>query len=218
MINARMSTPPFPGEARSPVGPWWVSEFARRQRPPTNPANPRPAGSASFKISLAEWSLHKSLFAKKIDSLDFPKIARDELRDRRRRVREISFPKTKPTTRIISRTSRSGNDVGVTCVLIMIDGEGDIDAGEARSSKHEAVENHKMVGRRTRPALGFATPIRINTGGHYSPADVAAVAESHADCSPTTAHEKRHLDLSARITAGLRGNPDALIALMKADR
>src|ERR1700728_2521066 len=31
-----------------------------------------------FKISLAEWSLHKALFAKKVDNLDFPRIAREE--------------------------------------------------------------------------------------------------------------------------------------------
>ncbi len=31
-----------------------------------------------FKISLAEWSLHKALFAKQIDNLDFPKIAREQ--------------------------------------------------------------------------------------------------------------------------------------------
>ena len=29
-----------------------------------------------FKISLAEWSLHKALFARKINNIDFPKIAR----------------------------------------------------------------------------------------------------------------------------------------------
>ena len=31
-----------------------------------------------FDISLAEWSLHKALFAKKITNLDFPGIARKE--------------------------------------------------------------------------------------------------------------------------------------------
>ena len=31
-----------------------------------------------FKISLAEWSLHRALFAKKIDNLDFPKLARED--------------------------------------------------------------------------------------------------------------------------------------------
>ncbi|RYF46135.1 MAG: twin-arginine translocation signal domain-containing protein, partial [Cytophagaceae bacterium] len=31
-----------------------------------------------FDISLAEWSLHKALFSKKITNLDFPGIARKE--------------------------------------------------------------------------------------------------------------------------------------------
>ena len=29
-----------------------------------------------FKISLAEWSLHRALFAKKITNLDFPRLAK----------------------------------------------------------------------------------------------------------------------------------------------
>ena len=31
-----------------------------------------------FKISLAEWSLHRALFAKKITNLDFPRLAKHE--------------------------------------------------------------------------------------------------------------------------------------------
>ena len=31
-----------------------------------------------FKISIAEWSLHKTLFAKKITNLDFPAISKKE--------------------------------------------------------------------------------------------------------------------------------------------
>ena len=37
------------------------------------------ASDASFfEISLAEWSLHKSLFSKKINNLDFPGIAKNQ--------------------------------------------------------------------------------------------------------------------------------------------
>src|SRR5258706_10702673 len=32
----------------------------------------------AFKISLAEWSFHKALFAKKLTHLDFPRIAKKE--------------------------------------------------------------------------------------------------------------------------------------------
>ncbi|MCB0658237.1 MAG: sugar phosphate isomerase/epimerase, partial [Saprospiraceae bacterium] len=31
-----------------------------------------------FKISLAEWSFHKALFAKEMDHLDFAKVARQQ--------------------------------------------------------------------------------------------------------------------------------------------
>ena len=40
-----------------------------------------PAAAAKtplFKISLAEWSLHKAIFGKKLDHFDFPKAARQD--------------------------------------------------------------------------------------------------------------------------------------------
>ncbi|MCB0375457.1 MAG: sugar phosphate isomerase/epimerase, partial [Sinomicrobium sp.] len=40
-----------------------------------SPAN---SNGLFFKISLAQWSLHKALFAKEIDNLDFARIAREE--------------------------------------------------------------------------------------------------------------------------------------------
>ncbi|MFM2223532.1 MAG: hypothetical protein RLZZ78_1789, partial [Armatimonadota bacterium] len=36
------------------------------------------APAQKFKISLAEWSLHKALFEKKMDNLDFARVAREE--------------------------------------------------------------------------------------------------------------------------------------------
>src|SRR5688500_1197564 len=55
------------------------SEAAAAEQPAAGRhlAKAAPAGEP-FKISLAEWSLHKSLFEKKIDHLDFPKIAKNE--------------------------------------------------------------------------------------------------------------------------------------------
>ena len=38
----------------------------------------RAAEGLDFKLSLAEWSLHRALFSGKIFNLDFPKIAREE--------------------------------------------------------------------------------------------------------------------------------------------
>ena len=48
---------------------------AGRLASPSAIATP-PAEAPLFKISLAEWSLHKSLFACKLDNLDFPRTAK----------------------------------------------------------------------------------------------------------------------------------------------
>lgn len=34
--------------------------------------------AAKFEISIAEWSLHRALFEKKVDHLDFSRIAKEE--------------------------------------------------------------------------------------------------------------------------------------------
>ncbi|HUM66602.1 MAG TPA: twin-arginine translocation signal domain-containing protein, partial [Chitinophagaceae bacterium] len=37
-----------------------------------------PASKSFFEISLAQWSLHKTIFAKKLDNLDFPAKAKND--------------------------------------------------------------------------------------------------------------------------------------------
>ena len=69
------------------------------------------------------------------------------------------------------------NDHGVTCVLIMIDGEGDLSAPDKEATM-KAVENHKKWVDAA-AALGCHS-IRVNTGEHYSPTDVGGVAEACA--------------------------------------
>ena len=94
-----------------------------------------------FKISLAEWSLHKTLFANKISNLDFPKIAKEEFGiDGVEYVNQFFKDKAKDTTYLTDLKKRS-DDLGVTNVLIMIDGEGKLGDTDAAKRK-EAIENH----------------------------------------------------------------------------
>ena len=81
---------------------------------------------------------------------------------------------------------KRANDVGVTCVLIMIDGEGDMSAPD-KDERNKAVENHKKWVDAA-AALGCHA-IRINTGEHYSPTDVGAVAEA---CGMLTEYGVQH--------------------------
>ncbi len=104
-----------------------------------------------FKISLAEWSLHKALFAKKIDNLDFPRIAREQYGIEGVEFVNQFFKDKAHDSAYLKDLKTRANDVGVTCVLIMIDGEGDLSRpgpGQAGQGRGEPQE----VGRRRRGA------------------------------------------------------------------
>ncbi len=94
-----------------------------------------------FKISLAEWSLHKALFGKQIDHLDFAKVAKEELGiDGVEYVNQF-FKDKANDEKYLGEMKKRAADLGVTSLLIMIDGEGALgDADEAKRTK--AVENH----------------------------------------------------------------------------
>jgi L-ribulose-5-phosphate 3-epimerase len=164
-----------------------------------------------FKISLAEWSLHKALFAKKIDNLDFPRIAREEYGIEGVEFVNQFFKGEARNSVYLKDLKKRASDVGVTCVLIMIDGEGDLSAPD-QAKRDKAVDNHKKWVDAA-AALGCHA-IRVNTGEHYSPTDVGAVAEA---CSKLTEHgEKNRIEIICENHGGPSSNPDALIALMKA--
>jgi sugar phosphate isomerase/epimerase len=96
---------------------------------------------ADFKISLAQWSLHKTLFEKKLDNLDFAKTAKvDYGIDGVEYVNQFFKDKGKDK-QYLAEMKKRAKDHGVKSVLIMIDGEGALgDADEAKRT--QAVENH----------------------------------------------------------------------------
>jgi sugar phosphate isomerase/epimerase len=94
-----------------------------------------------FKISLAEWSFHRTLFDGKMDNLDFPIVAkRDFGIDGVEYVNQFFMDKAKDAGYLTELKQRC-DDNGVTSVLIMCDGEGAL--GDPDEKKRmEAVENH----------------------------------------------------------------------------
>jgi sugar phosphate isomerase/epimerase len=94
-----------------------------------------------FKISLAEWSLHKTLFSGKLQNIDFPEVSKEEYGiDAVEYVNQFFATKAKDEKYLADLKQRSA-DLGVTNVLIMIDGEGNLgDPDDARRTK--AIENH----------------------------------------------------------------------------
>lgn len=98
-------------------------------------------GEPMFKISLAQWSLHNSLFGKKLDNRDFPKTAKEDYGiDAVEWVNQFFKDKAKDQDYLAELKKRC-EDLEVKSLLIMIDGEGALgDANEDRRQK--AVENH----------------------------------------------------------------------------
>jgi sugar phosphate isomerase/epimerase len=94
-----------------------------------------------FKISLAQWSLHKTLFAKELDNLDFPAKAKNEFGISGVEFVNQFFKDKAKDEKYLAELKKRCSDNGVTSVLIMIDGEGEMANLDAKK-RTEAVENH----------------------------------------------------------------------------
>ena len=97
--------------------------------------------SLPFKISLAEWSLHRTIRKGDLDHLDFAAIAKNEFGiDAIEYVNSFFFEKAQDRSYLKEMRSRC-DDLGVKSLLIMCDNEGNLgDPDEAK--RMEAVENH----------------------------------------------------------------------------
>lgn len=163
-----------------------------------------------FKISLAEWSLHKALQKKEIDNLDFPKIAREQYGIEGVEFVNQFFKDKAHDDAYLKDLKTRAKDHGVDCVLIMIDGEGDLSAAD-KKARDKAVENHKKWVDAA-SALGCHA-IRVNTGSNYGPDKVDTIVES---CSALTEYGDKHkIHIICENHGGPSSDPDSLIALMK---
>jgi sugar phosphate isomerase/epimerase len=95
-----------------------------------------------FAISLAEWSLHKALFAKQITNLDFPRLAKETYGVTGLEYVNQFFKDKAKDTAYLSDLKTRAEGHGLKNVLIMIDGEAMLGAPDA-AERAKAVENHK---------------------------------------------------------------------------
>ncbi len=103
---------------------------------------PKPKDGQPYKISLAEWSLHRALQKGEVKNIDFPKIAKEEFGiDGVEWVNQFFKDKARDHD-YLTELKKTCDDLGVKSLLIMIDGEGALgDPNEAK--RNQAVENHK---------------------------------------------------------------------------
>jgi sugar phosphate isomerase/epimerase len=95
-----------------------------------------------FKISVAEWSLHREIRNKKsMTNMDFPRVAREEFEiDAIEYVNQF-FKDKANNLRYLTDLKMQCDDHGVQSLLIMIDGEGRLGDPD-KAARAKAVENH----------------------------------------------------------------------------
>ncbi len=127
-------------------------------------------GNLFFKISLAQWSLHKALKAGQIKNMDFPSIAKNEYGiDAVEYVNQFFQDKATDQTYLTELKTRC-SDLGVTSVLIMCDDEGELANADAAVRKKSAENHFKWVD--AAKFLGCHS-IRVNCFGTGTAEDVA---------------------------------------------
>jgi len=99
------------------------------------------AGGSRFKISLAEWSFHKTLFAKQMTNLDFPVVARELGIGGLEYVNQFFKDKAKDE-KYLAELKKICETENVESVLIMCDAEGMVGHPE-ESERVKTAENHK---------------------------------------------------------------------------
>ncbi len=97
---------------------------------------PRP-----FKISLAQWSLHRALFSKELDHLDFARVARRDYGIEAIEYVNVFFKDQAKDAAYLAEMNRRAAGEGVFQHLIMCDGEGRLGDPDDRA-RATAVENH----------------------------------------------------------------------------
>ena len=131
------------------------------------------SGSPFFKISLAEWSLHKTLFDGKLTNLDFPLKAKNDFGITGVEYVNQFFKDKANDQAYLTDLKQRCDDNGITSVLIMVDGEGNL--GELDASKRNtAVDNHKKWVEAAK-FLGCHS-IRVNAYGEGTAEEVARAA------------------------------------------
>jgi len=115
-----------------------------------------------FKISLAQWSLHRTLRSGKLDNLDFARTAKQNWGIEAVEYVNQFFAERATDFDYLGRMKARAADHGVRSLLIMIDGEGLLaDADDTK--RRRAVENHfKWIC--AAKFLGCHS-IRVNAGG-----------------------------------------------------
>jgi len=99
------------------------------------------AAAPLFRISLAQWSLHKTIFSGKLDNLDFPRTAKETFGIEAIEYVNQFFKDKAKDSAYLEELAKRADDVGVRSLLVMCDGLGKLGDPDA-AARTKAIENH----------------------------------------------------------------------------
>ncbi len=98
-----------------------------------------------FKISLAQWSLHRTLKGGELDALDFAAFAKNEFGIEAIEYVNSFFKQYAEDKAYLDQLSRRAQTNGVTNLLIMVDGEGGLGDPDDLKREQAIINHHKWV-------------------------------------------------------------------------
>ncbi|MCW5977052.1 MAG: sugar phosphate isomerase/epimerase [Bryobacteraceae bacterium] len=174
------------------------------------------SGGKKFRISLAEWSLHRAIFSRLMTNLEFPRIAREQFG-----IEGLEFVNglwEAPTADYLRTLKANMKSTGTTGVLIMCDGEGPM-GNPDKAVRLRAADNHRKW-------IDFAAElgchsIRTNMfAGGNEPKSEPEIATFLSHCAESF-HRLCEYGQGAKINViienhgGVSSDPDVLVRLMK---
>ena len=113
--------------------------YGQEETPKSEEADP---SEELFKISLAQWSIHKAIGAGKIKAWEFAEFAKEKCGIDAIELVNTFHRNSMKNKKYIGDLSKRAQDVGVEHILIMCDGEGKIGDPD-KSARTKTVDNHK---------------------------------------------------------------------------
>ncbi len=165
-----------------------------------------------FKISLAQWSLHKTLFSGKLNNLDFAKVAKNDYGiDAVEYVNQF-FPTKAQDPKYLGDMKTRAADLGVTNVLIMIDGEGQIWRHRQCQADRGRGEPLQMGGSGQVPGLPLDSRKRLFQG---DPRGAGQTGDRRPATAQRVCRRPHGINIIVENHGGLSSNGEWLAGVMK---
>ncbi len=164
-----------------------------------------------FKISLAQWSLHRTIRGGTIKNEDFAKVTKQEFNISCIEYVNQFFKDKAEDMGYLKDLKKRADDLGVKTNLIMCDGEGRL--GDPDNAKRtQAVENHYKWVLAAKFLGGHSIRVNAASGGEYNE-QLELAADGLSRLSEFAAKHK--MNVIVENHGGLSSNGEWLAAVMK---